>query len=76
MSQPKWVKHMWKSRSYMGTAVNGSRSMSIEDCPLKGGIKYGIIPAGYIKASIIILLLTLPLLCSLICNEEKKVKNF
>ena len=40
--------------SYMGTAVNGNQSMSIEDRPLKGGIKYSIIPAGYILPPILI----------------------
>ena len=66
--------------TYIGTAVNGSNSMSIENRPLKGGIKYSIIPAGYILPPIItgvIFLVALPIFSLIIIWEsKKKVQNF
>jgi hypothetical protein len=66
--------------SYMGTAVNGNHSMSIEDRRLKGGIKFGIIPAGYILppiVTIVIFLVALPIFSLIIVHtKNKKVQNF
>ena len=62
-------------KSYLGTAVNGDRPMSIFNHPLKMGLHHGIIIAGYIIPYIItfvVLLVLVPIVLLIIIHKDKK----